>query len=266
MSQFVSLGMYAFTPQLQKAWQALYSAFLSERNYDESLEPDCRWDHSAETLENPSLFFGYTCGYPLTHQLKNKVLPFCVPEFDIEGCSGTRYSSQFIVPMDSAITSLEQCRGLRAGINSADSNSGMNVLRHAVASLAEGKPFFKVTTVTGGHLASMQAVARQEIDLAAIDAVSYQLAIDAYPELAERTRRIGLSTSTGSLPLVYPAGNTGFDHESILQQLNKALAVCSPVVREILPIKKFLPVSLRDYDSILEIEQQAINLGYPILS
>lgn len=265
MSQFVSLGMYAFTPQLQTAWQSLYSAFLSTWATTESLDPLCRWDHDAEKLDDVSLFFGHTCGYPLTHQLRDKVIPFCVPEFDVAGCDGTLYRSQFIVPVGSEINSLEQCRGKRVGINNHDSNSGMNVLRHAVAPLARGKPFFESVALTGGHLSSMHAVAREEIDLATIDAVSYRLATDANPELAERTRSIGLSTATSSLPLVYLASRPGFDGESVRQQLNTALTICDPSVRQVLHIKQFLPVTLADYDSIPAIEQQSIDQGYPLI-
>ena len=265
MNQFVSFGMYAFTPQLQTAWQALYSVFLTEWKGSVALDNECRWDHDVETLAHSSLFFGHTCGYPLTHQLKNRVKPFCVPEFDIEGCEGIYYSSQFIVPATSDLTSLQQCRGKRVGINSPDSNSGMNVLRHAIAPLAEDKSFFGSITKTGGHLSSMQMVARGDIDLAAIDAVSYRLAIDAYPELATQTRSIGKSAATASLPLVYPASNQGFDHDKIRQQLNKALTSCDPWVARTLRIKNFLPVTLADYDSIVAIEQQAIELGYPVV-
>lgn len=266
MSQFVSLGMYAFTPQLKNAWQALYSTFLASWRGAGSLDRDCCWDHSAKRLQHPSLFFGYTCGYPLTHQLQNSVLPFCAAEFEIEGCRGIHYSSQFIVAADSDITSLEQCRGRRVGINNLDSNSGMNVLRHAIAPLADGKSFFQAVTNTGGHLSSMQSVAGGEIDLASIDAVSYQLAIDAYPELAERTRSIGLSVSTAGLPLVYATTNEVFDPQEILHRLNEALSGCDPRVRKILRIKQFLPVRLEDYNSIPDIEQQAIDLGYPTIS
>ncbi len=265
MNQFVSFGMYAFTPQLQQAWQALYSAFLAEWKGIISLDHECRWSHDVETLAHSSLFFGHTCGYPLTHQLKNRVIPFCVPEFDIDGCEGIYYSSQFIVPATSDLTSLEQCRAKRVGINSLDSNSGMNVLRHAIAPLAGENAFFDSTTKTGGHLSSMQMVARGEIDLAAIDAVSYQLAIEAYPELASQIRSIGKSATTASLPLVYPAPNQGFDHGAIRQQLKRALASCDPWITETLRIKNFLPVTLADYDSIVAIEQQAIELGYPVI-
>ena len=108
----------------------------------------------------------------------------------------------------------------------------------------------------------MRAVAAREIDLAAIDAISYQLAIDAYPELAEQTRSIGLSTPSAGLPLVYPISNRKFGHETILQQLNAALEACESGVRDVLHIKRFSPVTVADYDSILSIEQQAIEMGY----
>ncbi len=263
MSQFVSLGMYAFTPQLRQAWQAFYSAFLQHWSGSTKLEQQCRSDHQPEALDDQSLFFGHTCGYPLTHQLKGKVLPFCVPVFHVPGCQGIQYSSQFIVSTASDISTLADCKGLRAAVNNPDSNSGMNVLRAAIAPLAQGKTFFDSVIYTGSHLSSMQSVAAGDTDLAAIDAVSYQLALDAFPGLAQQLRSIGFSEASASLPLVYQSTMENFDKERCLSALNRALDDCRPMVADVLHLQNFKPVTLENYDGIIAIEQSAIALDYP---
>ncbi len=257
--------MYAFTPALQQAWQAFYEVFLDCWPGSVPLAPRCSWSHAHSDLGQPSLLFGHTCGYPLTHALAGQVLPFCVPQFDAPGCSGRLYSSQFIVHRDSTVSQLSDCRGKTAACNNVDSNSGMNVLRYAVAPLAGSGAFFKEVRMTGGHLASMQSVARGETDIAAIDAVSYQLALDAFPDLQGQLRSIGLSQATTTLPLVYPAGNRNFDSQLCLETLRQSLNQCPLEVKRRLRLSSFQPVSLADYQSITDIEQAAIEMGYPEL-
>ena len=134
--------------------------------------------------------------------------------------------------------------------------------RYAIAPLAGVQAFFQSVQLTGGHLASMQSVAAGDSDIAAIDAVSYQLALDAFPELQDKLRSIGLSESTSTLPLVYAAANNSFDPDACLSMLNQALDNCSAEVKNRLRLRTFLPVTLEDYDSILSIEKTAIELGY----
>lgn len=261
-TRFVSLGMYAFTPALRRAWQALFDLFLDSWPESGSLEPQCCWAHKPADLDTSSLLFGHSCGYPLTHQLAGRVIPFCVPAFDFPGCLDTTYSSVFIAHKDSSIDELADSRGKVAACNNLDSNSGMNVLRYAVAALAGGRAFFHAVRFTGGHLASMQSVASGEADIAAIDTVSYHLALETFPELADNLRCLGFSQTTTALPLVYRADDSRFDPQSCLVALNQALGSCEPWVKQTLRLRAFLPITLQHYDNIKNLETAAIDLGY----
>ena len=263
---FIACGMYAFTDELQQAWRQLFECYAaSEDDHGES--PTLRLEADPGLLQQSGLVFGHTCGYPLMTRLKDRFTPFCVPVFEVPGTSGRRYSSRFIVASGSDIDSIEQCRGRVAAVNTPDSNSGMNVLRHAVASHHVGGRFFSRTHASGGHLYSLQAVARGEADIAAIDCVSYQLIEDHWPELASEVQTIGYSVESTGLPFVLQNSNKdSMETGRMLERLNQALDASGDAVRRRLHLREFIAVELDDYQGILEIEDFAIAQGYPELN
>jgi ABC-type phosphate/phosphonate transport system substrate-binding protein len=152
-------------------------------------------------------------------------------------------------------------------MNNPDSNSGMNVLRHAVAEVHAGGDFFARVKTTGGHLYSLQAVAEGAADIAAIDCVSYQLIEDWRPELCARLRIIADSVKTCGLPLVMSHATIAkTDTGWLTAMLNEALAGCSSEVTDTLHLVGFAEVKLDDYRSILEAEEFAVGRGYSQLS
>ena len=261
--RFVALGMYAFTEQQQSCWQQLFTHFCElSAVADESVVLE--FDHSPAHLLDTGLWFGQTCGYPLMTQLKDHVSPFCVPLFDVPGTDGRFYSSRFIVAADSDIDSIDASRGCVAVMNNPDSNSGMNVLRYAVSEVAGSDQFFSSVLTSGGHLHSLEAVASGSAEIAAIDCVSYQLIADWRPQLCTEIRIIGDSVKTCGLPLVMAHADMAVaDTETMIKRLNQALALCDDGVRDTLHLSGFASVHLDDYRSIVEIEQYAVQRGYP---
>jgi ABC-type phosphate/phosphonate transport system substrate-binding protein len=264
--RFIACGMYAFTNELQHAWQALFDQFRLLLDDGNQLDENLVFNTGESVLRDPGLFIGHTCGYPLMNHLQDAVTPFCVPVFNVTGVEGNLYSSRFIVAADSDINSLVECGGRIAAINSRDSNSGMNVLRHAIAKLNPATPFFASIVNRGGHLQSLTAVAEKRADVAAIDCVSFQFIEDRWPELTARVRRIGDSVKTCGLPLVLPNANLpSTDTQQILVALNKALNQVNPQLRQQLHLSHFASASFDDYQSILEVESFALDAGYPEL-
>jgi len=265
--RFIACGMYAFNTELQHAWQALFNQFRRLLDAGEQLDENLVFDTGESVLRNPGLFIGHTCGYPLMKHLQDAVTPFCVPIFNVSGVEGNLYSSRFIVAAESDIGSLAECAGRIVAINNRDSNSGMNVLRHAIAKLNPAGPFFTSVVNSGGHLQSLTAVAEKRADVAAIDCVSFQFIEDRWPELTAQVRSIGDSVKTCSLPLVMPNANLpSTDTRQILAALNKALKQLNPRLRQQLHLSHFASVSLGDYQSILEVASFAIDAGYPELN
>lgn len=265
--QFIACGMYAFNTELQHAWQALFNQFRRLLDVGDQLDENLVFDTGESVLRDPELFIGHTCGYPLMKHLQDAVTPFCVPVFNVSGVEGNLYSSRFIVAAESDIGSLAECGGRILAINNRDSNSGMNVLRHAIAKLNPAVPFFASVVNSGGHLQSLTAVAEKQADVAAIDCVSFQLIEDRWPELTAGVRSIGDSVKTCGLPLVMPIANLpSTDTRKILAALNKALKQVNPRIPQRLHLSHFARVSFADYEAILEVESFAIDAGYPELN
>jgi len=264
---FVTCGMYAFTDDLRDAWQQLFGHFFHLVNPTFELDRLLKFETGQAVLNDPSLWFGQTCGYPLITSLRDTLTPISVPIFDVDGCVHTSYSSLLIVSEDSEIKTLEDCQGLRAVINTSDSNSGMNVLRHAVAAFNQQGTFFSGIRISGSHLQSLTEVANQRADIAAIDCVSYRFIEDAWPDLAARVRSIGFSAQTCGLPFVMPkssAGNNNF--EGITGSLNHALSMLDDNYRNDLHLKGFEQVDIGEYQGILDLEISAQEAGYPVLA
>jgi ABC-type phosphate/phosphonate transport system substrate-binding protein len=263
---FIACGMYAFTGPQQSAWRQLFDRFL-ELSDKPAPKVALSFEHDPALLRAPALWFGHTCGYPLMTALQDYVTPFCVPLFDVPGTEGRMYSSRIIVSADSHIESIEDCRGLVCAMNNPDSNSGMNVLRHAFADISAGMPVFRDVITTGGHLHSLEAVANGNADIAAIDCVSYQLIADSQPDLIGRIRVIGASVQTCGLPLVMAhATFSETDTQGVTDCLNHALATCDDQVESVLHLNGFSEVTLDDYASILEVEQYAVDRRYAELA
>ncbi|MCP3687174.1 MAG: PhnD/SsuA/transferrin family substrate-binding protein, partial [Gammaproteobacteria bacterium] len=148
-------------------------------------------------------------------------------------------------------------------INSWDSNSGMNVLRYALAPIARGKTFFAAVRDTGSHYQSLVDVAGNKAQLASIDCVSFALIKHQWPELVAEVRSIGFSTQTCGLPFVVTKGAiTRHDGSMIITALNSALRALDESSRSRLCIDAFEAVSIADYQSIISLEGHAQELGY----
>ena len=171
------------------------------------------------------------------------------------------------MPASSAIETLQHCRGKVVAINTGDSNSGMNLLRHALASSGAKPHYFDAVQMTGSHRASLEAVAANRAQLAAIDCISYQFIADREPALVDAVRVIGYSEQACGLPFVMPmerySARLG---QACVDALNQALDEMPSTERKRLHLQRFESVNLADYGSILEFESAAIEAGYAHLN
>jgi len=258
--------MYAFTEELRIAWQKLFDCYSSE--FDSfAVNKKLIFESGTAILRDPLLFIGHTCGYPLMRNFRDDLTPVCVPVFDVAGCDGTFYCSVFIVAADSDIESLSDCYARVAAMNDSESNSGMNLLRHAIAPLSRGKAYFSAVPKTGSHLQSFTDIAKIRADIAAIDCVSYQLIVDSRPDMAARVRSIGFSERTCGLPFVMPKRLLGsVDKEDLTAGLNLAVSKLAGEYRERLHLQGFERVDIEDYQGIVDLESTAQQQGYPRLA
>ena len=253
------------TVELETALQAALEDHLGLKPSDREPWPDGL--DEAAIWQQPGVLLTQTCGYPLTHALKGRVRLIGVPHYSASGCEGPRYCSQLIVRRDSGFEELADLRGGRATFNGPDSQSGMNTFRNAVAKLADGKPFFSQLLESGGHLASMRAVAEGRTDIASIDAVCWRLASQELPDLVSQLKVLGQTASAPGLPFITSLKFSDAEADLIAEVV--AMVLTAPETeksREHLGIRGFSRLSVEDYAEILSMEQEAEALGYPALA
>ena len=262
-----ALPMYDF-PEIREATDALWSAIgahLAGAGIDVPVV--LTRDMPLETLwTDPSLLLAQTCGYPLVTTLRDRVTLLATPRYTAPGCEAATYRSAIIVRAGDPATTLAGLRGRRGTLNGADSNSGMNLLRAAIAPLARGAPFFAQTLTTGSHAASVQAVAGGEADVAAIDCITWAHLQHLRPQTTKALRVLAWTKATPGLPLITALATPAPTRQALLNALDHvAQTPALAPVRATLRLDGFEILPLAAYDEILDLERQAVAAGYPHL-
>jgi len=260
----VSLPMYNVSPRLQREYEALLARVLADAGVGEQAAL-LREPALPALWSRPDLLLGQTCGYPYVSFLRGVVTLLATPAFDFPGCAGSDYSSAIITRAVDGVATLADARGLTAAANDPASNSGANVLRHAVAPLARDGRFFGKVKWTGSHVASLRAVREGEADIAAIDCVTLGYLREESPDSVPGIRILQYSASSPGLPLVTAQTVPAAQQE----RLRQALLVPSAPLRahmNALHIKAFQHRSDEDYQRIQRLEADAVRAGYPTLA
>jgi ABC-type phosphate/phosphonate transport system substrate-binding protein len=271
MHWIAAFPMYDVGPALSADWRALLTdtrtqlaPWLDARG--DTLELADAGDDLPAFWLRDDLLLSQTCGYPLVHALAGRVRLVATPEFDVPGCEGGLYRSVIVAGAHLQAASVEACRGLRAVYNADDSNSGMNLLRHAVAPYARDGRFFGSVERSGGHLASLRAIGvERSADVAAIDCVTLAFAREHRPELTAGVREIGVTARTAALPFIASKRLPPEALGTLARALSDALAR-DPVRARRLRLKRLVHTVSADYTPILELERDAIERGYPRLA
>jgi ABC-type phosphate/phosphonate transport system substrate-binding protein len=265
----VSLPMYDLPELLddhQRFWDGLRRRLRVEGFTD--LPVTLAWPEDlGPAWRAPDLLLSQTCGYPLVRELAGHVQLVGIPHYDAPGCQGYDYSSALIVAGDSPFRSLRDLRGTVAGFNERGSQSGYNALRHAVAPLAGGRPFFSAVKETGRHEASIDAVAAGTVDIAAIDAVTFALIGRYQPGRVAALRVIGFTDRIAGLPLVTSISASASERAALRRALQAVFADPSlndTRARLLLTGCSFPSESV--YQAIAAQEEASAKLGYPVLA
>jgi ABC-type phosphate/phosphonate transport system substrate-binding protein len=261
----VALQMYDL-PELKWATDALGAQLLinlrragfPEVPYGLDREGDykAQWSH-------PELLLAQTCGYPLVTMLQGQVRYLATPCYAAPHCAGPRYCSLLVVRADDPADSFADLRGRRAAITRPYSQSGYNALRHAVAPLAAGGRFFGEVIETGGHGASLAAVAEGGADVAAIDAVTFALLERNRPAATRPLKTIGRTASAPGLPYI----TRGAASEQEVERLRQALAetFADPTLGEARQALLIAGLEVLDdgaYAVLADMEREAAAFGY----
>ncbi len=223
-----------------------------------------RPDDMKALWRDPALLFSQTCGYPLTHDLKSVVQPVATPAYAAPGCRGAGYASVVVVRDDDPARDIVQLRDRICAVNALDSQSGYNAMRRLVTPLAVAGRFFSDVVVSGGHAASLAAVAGRQADVAAVDCVTFQLLSRCRPVAVEALRVLTTTQSVPGLPYVTRASAD----DTLLDRLRDGLfaALADPslaAARGDLLIAGAEVLPFEAYGCLEQMEAEAVAGGYP---
>jgi len=253
LNESIAIGMYALNSELENAWKTLFSV-AAENNPSLRLPGTVLNTIDDEIVSSEKTRLSHVCGYPLVNQYTGQLKPLCAPHFDIDGVNGAEYFSYFMVKKTMPINSIVESDGLIAAVNTINSNSGMNVLRHEIETinkLGSIEKFFKELKISGSHNNSLHYLIDEKADIASIDAASYYFLQRNNPELNSQLKVIGRSVKTTSPPFVTHFNNPLCDSIDLMETLNKALIKLPSKQQEILNIERFVDVSFSDYEKLL---------------
>jgi ABC-type phosphate/phosphonate transport system substrate-binding protein len=180
---------------------------------------------------HPALLFAQTCWGPMELGLSSHVQVVGQPSYDAyEGGQGELYSSALVMrtgegpearsPADGkALLPLDLIRGKRFTFNGLDSMSGIIALTRDLQAVGESLDIFSARSASGGHRASIVAVAEGTADIAAIDCESWALA-QRFEPAARKIAIVGWTARRKGLPFI-TARTTP---EKTIKALREALA------------------------------------------
>ncbi len=209
--------------------------------------PDALWTDSG-------LLLAQTCGYPLATALRGRVTVVATPCYRALGCQGASYRSAIVVRAAEPARTLAALRGRRCAVNDAASNSGMNLLRQAVAALPGRAPFFGEIVWTGAHAASIRAVAEGRADVAAIDCVTWAQLQRLRPNLTAGLRVLAWTAASPGLPLITGAGTDAPTLAALRQAIDEVAGdPALAAVRDALLLDGVAVFEPGAYDAVLAI-------------
>jgi phosphate/phosphite/phosphonate ABC transporter binding protein len=275
----VSLPMYEVSDTMKKADDIFWSR-LQDKLKSLGMDAPATLTRTEGALvdqwQGEQLLLSQTCGYPYVHILMQqgvRIVGTPVYTTNNELPPGV-YRSVIIVRAGTPYRTLADLKGKKAGVNDMGSNSGMNLFRATLASsfprqaLEHG--IFASVILTGGHLNSVRMVANGQIDVAAIDSVSYDLIRRDYPELAAKTRVLMVTPSAPGLPMITGARTDDATIEKIRIAIKELLTQPGDAqlrwALDEMKLKGFVVIDQQVYrQRIDELEDMARDKGYPIL-
>lgn len=206
----------------------------------------------------PDLLLSQCCGRDLVTHLAGQAVPVAIPSYRAPGCGPGGYRSWLVVHEADPRRELGEFAGATAAINYVGSHSGWVALGHILARAGLHERFFADAIRTGGHLASLKAVAAGAADLAAIDCVTFALLQRAAPEVVGCVRVVAASEPAPALPYITSARRPTAERSRLLAALVQAAA--DPALahaREALLIDGFLAVAGDPYGRSASMAEEA---------
>ncbi|MEM7547841.1 MAG: PhnD/SsuA/transferrin family substrate-binding protein [Pseudomonadota bacterium] len=196
------------------------------------------WPH----WRDPALVLSQTCGLPYAARLVSDVSLIGAPAYDLQGLAPGTYCSEIVVRKSEGAAELKTLRGRKFAFNMRESQSGFAA---PAALLGDPAAFFGEMVATGSHRASILAVAEGRADVAAIDAVTWQLALRHEPA----ARLLGVVARTAPTPgLPYITASRPEDDLSLMRLIIQTAIVTLPAdIRAALLLRDLVRKHPSDY-------------------
>ncbi len=249
-----TLPMYDW-PEVRDATDAFWAALSARLTEAGVSAPDAldRARPEAETWADATLLFSQACGMDHVAGAARATRVIATPVYESEGCGGGRYSSAFVARKGAADDLLRAAAPFAA--NSEGSLSGWVAPALHLGAGAIGDVIW-----TGSHRASVVAVAEGKADLAAIDAVAWDLARRFEPA-AEELAVIGWTDQLPAPPFVTSALTPSGVRAKLRAQLVETLVDPeTEALRHELRLARIVAFADTDYDPVREaiIAQRAL--------
>lgn len=272
--QIAPIGMAALPmydlPELRDAHDRFWAALagrLQESGIPGVPQHLTRGLSHREIWSQPRLLFGQACEYPVSKSFRGQLRILATPLYRAYGCNGNTYRSAILVREREPANSLKELRGRHCVVNELDSNSGMNLLRAALAPLAGGGRFFRSVSFSGSHRKSIELIEAGEADVAAIDCVTLEHLRRIRPQLISKVRVLDWTPPSPCLPFVVSRQTS----ETTVAAVRRALeAVCADPM--LAPVRKILLLEGVDltpdttFRRVSELELQAEQWRYSSLA
>ena len=156
------------------------------------------WD----AWQAPDLILSQTCGYPFRARLHDRVTLIGTPDYGVAGCPPGHYCSVLVARADDPRAALAAFDGAALAFNDDLSQSGWAAPQTHASALGITLP---PRLRTGGHLLSACAVVEGRAEIAAIDAVTWDM-IARWDTIARRLKVVGRTGPSPGLPYIAALG------------------------------------------------------------
>jgi len=248
-------------PHNDELWSLVRDA-LQRRGFDAPMALD-RDILREDAWHSSSLLVGQTCGLPFVSGVNESATVLGTFDYGIDGCDPGDYKS-IVVCRTGEARPLADFEGCRVAFNGRDSQSGHAAFVATLAPMVRDGAFFSDTIESGAHRRSMQMVADGTADVAAVDVVSWLLALDVEPA-AGALEVTGSTACTPGLPVI-TSRTRGADRDELNAAIEEATTSLSATAKLALHIRGYVPRLDSEYDLIKQRLAEAVAMGYPQLA
>lgn len=239
-----ALPMY-LRAETRAAHDALWALIRDSLRDHGQTAPDAL-DHTTAhqaTWGRADLILGQICNLPYRTGIAANVHRIGTCDYGLRDALPGQYYSHFVVRADDPRDTPAAFATARLAINEADSHSGWG----APWLYARDSGFtFQTTIETGAHSASAQAIATGQADIAAIDAISWQL-IQRYDSTTRHLRIIGRTATSPGQTLITAVRN---DPTLLRAAIVQAIAALSQGHAETLMLRAIVSLPDTAYTSL----------------